>query len=271
MSRLVAFAASKGGTGKTVVAFNVATLLASEGVPVVVFDLDSQRARGGRTVYDLFDVGPFRLETVRPGYPGYFDLYAAVYDPSVEVPVEGARGSFEDHDLVGNDADPSLLVAVPNEGIPVPDAFRHVLRKDAPRAFDRIGRRGESVGIIDTPPLNLESDDVLRVLSPGDVEVVPVVDPESAGQLARFGDSGLAVVNRIPPRRQAREFRRFFDDILSSHLEGFDGTVVKIPELPVVRSATMLGIPLCVRRGGRRRHMKGFLEIIESLFGGSDV
>ncbi len=112
----------------------------------------------------------------------------------------------------------------------------------------------------------------MRVLSAGDVEVVPVVDsvdPESAGQLARFEDSGLAVVNRIPPA--ARPESSGGSDVLASHLKVFNGVVVKIPELPVVRSPRCWVSPCTCAVAVVTTHVKGFLKIIESLFGDSDV
>jgi len=289
---LVGFTAYKGGTGKSTVAFNVGLEFARyyrgfDGVPrrpVVFFDLDPQcrSDEGGRTLKKMFEDGPFRLRSLRSPASG-LDVQVVEYDPDKAVPVDGVNGSFSSYGLVDSDASfaPVLLVA-PNKDTTVRwvEQLEDILAVADKLLLQYLKDRGSldpklreylsspPLGVVDTPPMNAASDAFVGILRQVDL-VIPVVDPENVRQLSIFcGErymARLAVVNRVPPDGLTRE-ARLFDGVLNRVLSKIPlnkDRVVKIPERPVIRFASALGIP--VRARPDKRHSGYFREVARHI------
>ncbi|HII70544.1 ParA family protein [Methanopyrus kandleri] len=287
---LVGFTAYKGGTGKSTVAFNVGLEFARyyqgfDGVPrrpVVFFDLDPQGRsdEGGRTLKKMFEDGPFRLRSLHSPIPE-LDVQVVEYDPDEPVPVDGVNGSFGSYGLVDSDASfaPALLAVPKNIRIRRVKPLRRLLAAANELLFQYLEDRGSldsklreylsspPLGVVDTPPMNAASDTFAGILTQVDL-VIPVVDPENVRQLSLFCKlyvTRLAVVNRVPPDGLTRE-AKFFDGVLNRILNKIPlnkDEVVKIPERPVIRFASALGIP--VRARPDKRHSGYFREVARHI------
>ncbi|WP_456482130.1 hypothetical protein [Methanopyrus sp.] len=297
---LVAFAAYKGGTGKTTVAFNAGLEFARprafevSGRPVVFFDLDPQvrNEEGGTTLSKLFDRGPFnRRWTKKRVHSGTssVNLYVVEYDPDQEISVlgMGTGDSFRSRGLVDeNSPFAPVLLAVPRSGaIPKPSLLRKVL-KEVPNALRKhvernhpelLGRyerylSSPPLGIVDTPPANDENKDVIRILKKADL-TVPVLDLENVIQLPVFCENyttRFAVVNKIPVlrTREGRMFNGGISVVLNKILRNVPlnrDEIIEIPDRSLIRSATAFGIPVRARPDRGQGHAGYFREVARHI------